>query len=908
MAADPLPVPPQQEESGAKARRSGLTRTVRRYVPGALACVVLLGCGLARASVHLDSSASAAPDQTSQSSATPPDWVGKAHPPRRAEATCTVSIERQTSAGYPQQTVKCEWLVRLAGTDSLVAWIRSESLYSEGSAHDLARYVVAADPSFDCPSPVLEYTQGASTALLRLTGSQPTSAYGASYPGDPSGVFADSYLISVGDLASRGALVESLRLTVRTDRATIAALTGTPVRQGSDSAVFDGPPSDVGVVARALEPVSVPGRTGGSSQANHQANFDISPVLWPLALLVPWFALAALARRSRSLVGVAMKRSALWLLIGAPMVWLAPLSFTTPFTAIARTLLLVVAPALVVTVLRRNRRSLALSREYVHGLSAVSVAMLTSVVLGIVFVGSGTRVSLVLVGAAVAVAGLALLLLFLPPSHMAHRRAWHSDLRVSVLAVGMATLSASLADAWLDPWAPGNEVLVLAVLGLMWAPLATVGLDAALGRRSRSSLIFAIPLTAVLFLPPTAIVSNYPAMAVSDTGYSRYYLDLADSAIQVANLLLVCVAIGVLRRFGRRPSAVVESSAWGAAVALVAVLACAWSPRSVGDLLAVIAAVLMVIWLAPRRRVDRALPLATSSEDDHSKWLRMEVHRRLAQSSAQDLYREARAKIAANEVELAAYQKLQNDLDDVAADDSVKVTSSHGDTRVPLERAALGTSGGRSAWANGLAASGYSLALALPVISYEAWAFYISPEGRLDFFTGLDLLNVARHLLRWLAYGLVFGYFYPLIRGRGPLAKSSALLVALLVPELLQIATSGSLLQFTPPGADKLVAAAIRTGQVVVFCLGLGLCWERRLTRLAGLSWSRVRNLRSIRALGAPITTVIVAGATAAGAALAGAAVAAVIATPPAQTGPNGSPTPTPPPTPTLSPSSSPGR
>lgn len=203
-----------------------------------------------------------------------------------------------------------------------------------------------------------------------------------------------------------------------------------------------------------------------------------------------------------------------------------------------------------------------------------------------------------------------------------------------------------------------------------------------------------------------------------------------------------------------------------------------------------------------------------------------------------------------------------------------------------MEQAALGTSAGNNAWRNGVAAAGYTLALSVPVLLYEAWAFYISTitsGSSLDAFDGLDLLNILRHLARWLAYGLVFGYFYPLVRGRSPLAKAAALMVAMLVPELLLVAASGSVPQLAAPGDHGWVAVAIRGGQVVAVCLGLGLAWERRLCRLAGLTWGRVRNLRSIRALGAPVTTVIVAVATAAGTALAG----GTIATHPNQNEPN---------------------
>ncbi|MFI0965263.1 hypothetical protein ACH4S8_28280 [Streptomyces sp. NPDC021080] len=59
-------------------------------------------------------------------------------------------------------------------------------------------------------------------------------------------------------------------------------------------------------------------------------------------------------------------------------------------------------------------------------------------------------------------------------------------------------------------------------------------------------------------------------------------------------------------------------------------------------------------------------------------------------------------------------------------------------------------------------------------------------------------------------------------------------------------------------------------GQTFVVCMGLGLCWEWWLARVAGMKWAQVRNFRRLSSVTVPAGTVLVAGATAFATAVAG--------------------------------------
>ena len=57
-----------------------------------------------------------------------------------------------------------------------------------------------------------------------------------------------------------------------------------------------------------------------------------------------------------------------------------------------------------------------------------------------------------------------------------------------------------------------------------------------------------------------------------------------------------------------------------------------------------------------------------------------------------------------------------------------------------------------------------------------------SPEG----YPELALISaVAPLVLRWVGYGLLFGYFFPLLRGRTGLGKSIAFFAAAAAPSIL---------------------------------------------------------------------------------------------------------------------------
>ncbi|MDN3026723.1 hypothetical protein [Streptomyces sp. S.PB5] len=179
---------------------------------------------------------------------------------------------------------------------------------------------------------------------------------------------------------------------------------------------------------------------------------------------------------------------------------------------------------------------------------------------------------------------------------------------------------------------------------------------------------------------------------------------------------------------------------------------------------------------------------------------------------------------------------------------------------VDLRLAALGTSGGRTALNNGLAAAVLLAALCVPWMLYTVPA-PLSAEEPLD-------EQVWTHALRWAVFGFVYGYAYSWIRGGSPIGKALSLLAVVLPAELAQLLYRG----LTPE--DFALSLLLTTGNCLAVFLVLGLYWEARLVRVTGLRWGQIRNFRSLSAAAVPATTVLVASATALATAMVGAWIA----------------------------------
>jgi hypothetical protein len=412
------------------------------------------------------------------------------------------------------------------------------------------------------------------------------------------------------------------------------------------------------------------------------------------------------------------------------------------------------------------------------------------------------------------------------------------------------------------------------------------------------SLWAAFGLTAAgsLLFVPLAPVANRDS---PDGGYSFDVTFAAGQILYLLNLILAVGAVALLRRVGSsgrrlrrervRPGGIAlrVPEIWTAGLVLLACAAMQVLSTNWFNVLSLAALILTWYLLAPPKGRLSAARRANVSKASHQELLSAETRRRLAQLGAHDLYRKSRGRLGADETSWPEYDRRQRQLDEAASSTGQLVAG------IPVVDA-LSTGGGSTPWQNATRAVWFATPVALLIIGYEIFAFARSNDS----LSGLELastLILALHWARWFVYALIFGYFYPLLRGRSPVVKALALAAALLATEVLPIlgaatgTTADSSIWAPASPHDLALATAIRVGQIIVFFATLGLLWERWLANAADYRWDRIRNIHSLRALATPAGTVIIAAATAAATALASASVAALLAsgtherTPPTQ-------------------------
>jgi hypothetical protein len=462
--------------------------------------------------------------------------------------------------------------------------------------------------------------------------------------------------------------------------------------------------------------------------------------------------------------------------------------------------------------------------------------------------GGGTRV--------VAFAGACLLPLGVLV-HRSGRRLLLPVMAASVVGL-LAVTQARLAAAGV---APPRGVIVLEYAGVA-ALVLMAGIAVAGGRWPPERIILGVTLavTAVLLVEPgygdsTTLIDGWDGL-----GEPGDYLDVPWSTVSGYLILMITVLLVMrLRRLGRMPEAVALPEA--RATAIVVLMALFLAPRDGNLSLASLCVPPAVALLMSRKVTEHVLPLAAITLEQHRSLVRGAIRRRLLRRVEDDLLRTARGRLATGELTLDSFDRQAADLHEAINE------TSHGTG----SRLALATSGGRSPWANGLVTFVVAVVVTLPMARLQGPPM----DGNLySFLVGL------RTILGLPFLGFVFGYFYPRVRGHSPIGKSIHLLAVALIVELAMYAVDLTGSQLVP--RDKVNLLAIVCGQAVFFAVALGLFWEWWLMRLADEPWSRVRNVRSLRALGAPLLAVLIAGGTAAATVVAGNAVTELLKPPPA--------------------------
>jgi hypothetical protein len=453
---------------------------------------------------------------------------------------------------------------------------------------------------------------------------------------------------------------------------------------------------------------------------------------------------------------------------------------------------------------------------------------------------------------------------------LGHREWLGVSVAAALLAYCGVSMVAIIALGLFDPGSIWLIVAAMAALGSLWIPMAARLLtEAGIATGGVAVLISALPL-ASLYLPAISLMMSGTGNYLGNIDVSIFgpLLEMTFVATDAFGCLLLLAAIGWLRRQGGSAQAVGDRRVTFVALFLVAGTVdpiIGWFDVAVTDIVAIIVALLSfgLVISGPERR--HAVTLAGMSARFHGTLLRKQLRERLLRNVRGRLLRSAGNDLTEGKISVAEFDARLVDLENESAPG--RVSSLRGSLTNSAPR---GNGAGYTPWQNGLAGAGAALIVSVPLVLYELYGYHSLYFG----LYGAQTLSIVRHSVRWVAYGFFYGFFYTRIRGSEPIRKALFLMLAIIPPELLLLMHIQT--QYTTPTHIG-IAILIRVGEILAFCIVLGLVWERRMTSAAGLPWMVVRDFRQASALAAPATAVLVAAATTVSTALAGAAIASIL-------------------------------
>lgn len=416
------------------------------------------------------------------------------------------------------------------------------------------------------------------------------------------------------------------------------------------------------------------------------------------------------------------------------------------------------------------------------------------------------------------------------------------------------TLEHSDYYSFVVPWAVSNQIAGFTLRWVWLAMLCTV--LAAFVWRMWLALAVALAFWCALTLPSLGGSMYEWDKKGLEGPWAAYGVDpevAANAPLTIVQSIVLCAALLLLRRYSRR------EQQWPAhvrtAVLLIGIAAAA-TPFTLtgfsyivdpyfsgGIYLTLLLGALGFAWLLPRQAERRATRLNNTSPRAHSRRMHALLKDQAMAAGRREFVAFSRAGLASGELTTTQWSARWRELGGLG-----------GQRYLALRQAALGTSGGRGAWGSGVAAAGLLAVLSLPWFILALPAYFEGLHVLEDMPGVVDALSYAA---RWPLYGFIYGYAYSWLRGPTPLAKAMCLLVVVLPVELVQLLEQDvGLGEF---GARLLLS----TGNCLAAFLILGLFWEARLVRSAGVRWGQIRNFRTLSALAVPVTTVFVAVATA---------------------------------------------
>jgi hypothetical protein len=333
-------------------------------------------------------------------------------------------------------------------------------------------------------------------------------------------------------------------------------------------------------------------------------------------------------------------------------------------------------------------------------------------------------------------------------------RRWLPGVALLVLASGVL-LGGRAMTAGIVPM---NAIWVV-LLAIAWSLMVFGWVTEAAGKWSlRTGLVCAVIMSVTIGVLTSIII---PDMTGQDTwayvGVIGFYPQVALFMLFALPLLALAMLVVRVRRAGQRPEGLTETTVFHTAVLFVLLVRGQGfvMPTSLG--IKLLLAWAGILWLLPA--AGRHVARTPVSAEEHRLLVRDMIKRRSARAALTELLRQP------------------PDGDDY--EERRAALERSGDERSgPLDSdLALATLAGRTPWQNALAALAVGTVLSLPFSTVRI----VESIGTRQT-DSYQLLVAALTALSLPVLCMVFGYFYPRVRGTNPIAKSLAFLVIAPLP------------------------------------------------------------------------------------------------------------------------------
>jgi hypothetical protein len=272
---------------------------------------------------------------------------------------------------------------------------------------------------------------------------------------------------------------------------------------------------------------------------------------------------------------------------------------------------------------------------------------------------------------------------------------------------------------------------------------------------------------------------------------------------------------------------------------------------------AALAAAAVAAWLLlPGTQVRRASIISSQSQADATAAVRRAVEVGVARRTLPGLAKTMREEVAAGKSDFAEAQVKVGDLEARIVATSPYTPGTRERNPLTDDELAFGFFISPRPWARARWGAAFGAAAGCPWVVLGLAGTSV-PLGAPEGYPELAFISaVAPLILRWIGYGLLFGYFFPLLRGRTGLGKSVAFFAAALAPSILSTLAG--------PHADgsQWHSAALLAIQLLIFALSMGLLADLAVLRRNGFTAGRLTDLHSLWTISAWASSVVVAVAT----------------------------------------------